>query len=363
MVDNKTQMVYNIDMNIKELILKLAQEKKAIQTADIIKAHQDKISRQYVNRVVRDLIAEGKLVKVGKTRKTFYSLPEFTSIAAKARGNAFRRRLRNKNLKEHEILTEISNSLDFLKNAAENVKSILDYAFSEMLNNAIEHSESEYIEIEVLKRENTLEFIVDDYGIGVFRNVMKKRQLASELEAIQDLLKGKTTTQPKAHSGEGIFFTSKVADVFSLDSYEYRMRIDNTLPDVFVLPLSETKKGTRVHFSIDIKTKKHLIDIFAAFETDPEERGFDKTEIQVRLYTMGTIYVSRSQARRILSGLEKFKSITLDYERVPTIGQAFADEIYRVFLQQHPGISITSINTSEAVQFMINRVEKPKTLF
>src|SRR3989338_8465686 len=88
----------------------------------------------------------------------------------------------------------------------------------EMFNNAIEHSESKIISVEVSLRNNKLSFIVEDSGIGVFRNIMKKKGLRSVIEAIQDLLKGKTTTMPKSHSGEGIFFTSKASDLFILDS-------------------------------------------------------------------------------------------------------------------------------------------------
>ena len=74
---------------------------------------------------------------------------------------------------------------------------------------------------------------------------------------------------------------------------------------------------------------------------------------------MGTIYVSRSQARRVLTNLDKFKSIVLDFDQVPTIGQAFADEIFRVFATKHQEIQITPINMNEAVDFMVRRVEKP----
>ena len=73
---------------------------------------------------------------------------------------------------------------------------------------------------------------------------------------------------------------------------------------------------------------------------------------------MGTIYISRSQARRILVGLEKFESIILDFTRVPTVGQAFADEIFRVFKNKYPKKKIIAINTNEAVKFMINRVDR-----
>jgi len=228
-----------------------------------------------------------------------------------------------------------------------------------MFNNAIEHSESHFIDVHVSESKKLLTFIVRDFGVGVFRNVMKKRQLNSELEAIQDLLKGKTTTAPKAHSGEGIFFTSKIADLFVLESFNSRLRIDNVLPDVFIEEVKKPLKGTEVTFSIATDSRKHLSDIFRKFQTGTD-LAFDKTEIQIKLYTMGTVYVSRSQARRVLVGLEKFKSIILDFDKVPTVGQAFADEIFRVFLLKHPNIKIKPINMNETVAFMVGRVENPK---
>ncbi|HXK31411.1 MAG TPA: STAS-like domain-containing protein, partial [Candidatus Paceibacterota bacterium] len=83
----------------------------------------------------------------------------------------------------------------------------------------------------------------------------------------------------------------------------------------------------------------------------------DKTEVRVKLYLMGGIHVSRSQARRVLSGLEKFKTVILDFENVPTVGQAFADEIFRVFKNKHSDIQLIPTNMNEGVNFMINRVE------
>jgi hypothetical protein len=88
--------------------------------------------------------------------------------------------------------------------------------------------------------------------------------------------------------------------------------------------------------------------------------AFDKTEVRIRLYTLGTVHVSRSQARRVLSGLEKFKSVILDFGKVPMIGQGFADELFRVYKKSHPEIELKPINMNAAVKFMIDRVEKPK---
>lgn len=190
---------------------------------------------------------------------------------------------------------------------------------------------------------------------GFFRNVMNKRKLKSEMEAIQDILKGKTTTNPHSHSGEGIFFTSKTGDVFVLDSYGYELRVDNAIKDVFISKSKRKNNGTHVMFEINENHKGHLDDVFRKYYTDQEELGFDKTDVIIKLYTRGSIYISRSQARRVLANLNKFKSVILDFDKVPGIGQAFADEIFRVFKIKYSDIQITPINMNDAVEFMVKR--------
>jgi len=189
--------------------------------------------------------------------------------------------------------------------------------------------------------------------------VMRERHLKSELEAMQDILKGKVTTDPKAHTGEGIFFTSKVADRFVLESFGHRMVVDNVINDIFFQEEKRINRGTRVTFTIPRNSTRHLNKIFEHFQSQPGSYAFDKTEIRVRLFTLGTVYVSRSQARRILAGLEKFKKVILDFDQVPNVGQAFADEVFRVFQTRHPDISIEPVNMNETVRFMVTRVETP----
>jgi len=344
-------------MDIKNTILQIARKKRGFKVSDVVRASRGNVSRQYVARIISDLIKDKKLIKSGSTKQAIYALPENAAYL----GKSLQKRYLNKGLKEHEVLEEIERQAPVVRNSSENIKSIFAYAFSEMFNNAIEHSKSQNIEVSVNKIKDSLSFTVRDFGIGVFKSVMTKRHLGSELEAIQDLLKGKTTTAPKAHSGEGIFFTSKIADLFILKSFGLQLRIDNNLPDIFIEETQKSLKGTEVTFSLSTNSKKHLNDIFKRFQTSSEELAFDKTEIQIKLYTMGTIYISRSQARRVLVGLDKFKSIILDFDKVPTVGQSFADEIFRVFQLKHPEIKIQPINMNEAVAFMIGRVEKPKS--
>lgn len=341
-------------MDIKQKVIKFANKHKKFQTRDLVLYFEQKYTRQYVSKILNNLIDEGHLVKDGSTKLSFYALLENTGEL----GDSLVLRLKNSKLEEHAVLETVQSEFPPINKLPENIFSIFYYSFSEMLNNAIEHSKSEFIEIKLQKKQNSLIFEIRDFGVGAFRNIMSKRKLKSETEAIQDLLKGKQTTAPKSHSGEGIFFTSKIADVFDLESYDFGLKIDNEVKDIFVIDLPRSKKGTRIVFRIKLNSKKHLSGLFEEYQTEPETFSFDKTTIKIKLYLLGTIYISRSQARRVLSGLDKFKSITLDFENVPTIGQAFADEIFRVFKVSHPEIEIESINANKAVNFMIERAIK-----
>lgn len=344
-------------MAIKEKILEMAKIKGKIVTSDL--SEQFSVSRQYLNRLIKELVANGELVKFGATRYAFYTLPEYARAHKEIFPLRYAKSFKNKGLEEHKILDQIERAFPALKKLPENVNSIFTYAFSEMFNNAIEHSKSSRIGVEVSIQNKILSFIVQDSGIGVFRNVMKQRGLKSEIEAIQDILKGKTTTMPKSHSGEGIFFTSKSGDIFILDSFGYQLIVNNELPDVFVKTVKKIKKGTRVMFKISAASNRHLNEIFKKYTILSGENnyGFDKTEIRVKLYAIGGVHISRSQARRVLAGLEKFKMVIFDFDKVPTVGQAFSDEVFRVFHRKHPQIKLVAENMTEGVKFMVERAQ------
>lgn len=339
----------------KDEILEIIKTKGRVETKDLVKKVD--VSRQYINQLFRALIKEGVLIKIGSTNKAFYVTPGYVATHSDELPEIFKIRLENSGLEEHIVWKEIKNKFVLVSKLKENVYSIFEFAFLEMLNNAIEHSNSKFIEIEIKIQNKELFFCVDDFGVGVFRNILKKRKLKSELEAIQDLLKGKTTTQPKLHTGEGIFFTSKIGDKFTLDSYGNKLIFNNKINDVFFEQPKSIKNGTKVGFTIDIDSKMHLSSVFKKYTNidDESDYGFDRTEIKIKLYTIGGIYISRSQARRLLVGLDKFRSIILDFDKVPAVGQSFADEIFRIFQNKYPEITITPVNMNDAVEFMVKR--------
>ena len=123
--------------------------------------------------------------------------------------------------------------------------------------------------------------------------------------------------------------------------------------EVFIKDVNRPIRGTKVFFLLGLGKQKELRDVFNQFTDDSFE--FSKTTVKVKLYREGVEYVSRSQARRILSGLERFKTVELDFADIDTIGQGFADEVFRVWHSRHPDIGITSINAGENVEFMIKR--------
>ncbi len=344
-------------MLTKLKILDIAKVKGKITGKELVK--QFGVTRQYVNVLIRQLVETRELVKIGSTRNAFYVPPEFIRLHPTIIPSKFAKRYENKSLEEHRVSAELEERFQKLLSLKEHTKSIFDFAFSEMLNNAIEHSASRNIQIEVSLNEKELVFIIDDSGIGVFRNIMRKYGLKSETEAIQDLLKGKTTTIPRSHTGQGIFFTSKAADIFVLESFDKQLVIDNKIHDISIKNRSKPKRGTRVIFKIELNSNKHLSDVFKKFTNiaGDSDYGFDKTEVRIKLYMDSGINISRSQARRVLQGLDKFKVILLDFDKVPMIGQAFADEIYRVFKNKHPGIQFQESNMNDAVEFMVRRAK------
>jgi anti-sigma regulatory factor (Ser/Thr protein kinase) len=306
-----------------------------------------KVSRQTAALHLKELVESGHLQKNGSTRSATY----IWSRAQKP-PKPLELRLVKKisHLKEDQAFEEIQNRLPLKKQVSKNVQSILYYAFTEMLNNAIDHSQSKECRIYFQIKKNHAYFSIEDHGVGVFTNVKKGFHLEDEVTAAHHLFKGKQTTQPSHHSGQGIFFTSRIADQFILSSHRLQAKLDNEKEDFLILP-ARYHKGTKVFFSIKIRSKKRIDKLFRDFANEDFE--FDRNLVRVRL--VGDELVSRSQARRFVSGLEAFERITFDFQKVKGIGQAFADEIFRVFQNRYPHIKLEVINANSTIQFMIAR--------
>jgi hypothetical protein len=222
-----------------------------------------------------------------------------------------------------------------------------------MLNNAIDHSRGTAVEISYWWMDGRLNFEVADDGIGAFRSVRDKLGLPDYFAAIQEISKGKTTTDPDHHTGEGIFFTSKVVDRFVLEANGLRWTADNVVRDQAVGEVPAFA-GTHVRWDLASSTGRTLRQVFDAY-TDPDTFAFSRSRATVRLFESGDAFISRSEARRLSTGLERFEEVVVDFQGVREVGQGFVDELFRVWASQHPDVRLVPANMSSVVEAMVRR--------
>jgi anti-sigma regulatory factor (Ser/Thr protein kinase)/biotin operon repressor len=309
------------------------------------------ISRQALSVHLRRLVGEGRVIRAGAARGARYMLPGRAPAAA-----AIVRTPLTRGLDESRVWDEVAAVLGLRRALRANVAGIAHYAFTEMLNNAIEHSEAARCSVRASLDGGVFAFEIRDPGIGVFHSIASKLRLPDEHAALVELLKGRTTTMREAHTGEGIFFTSRAADRFVLRSHRIQVEWNRAAGDVFVSS-PRFVEGTRVSFTVQRTSRLRLDALFGEFAPEEYDYRFQKTRVLVRL--LRSELVSRSEARRLLANLEKFSEAVLDFRGVTSVGQGFADEVFRVFAARHPGVRIVVENAAPAVAAMLRHVQPP----
>lgn len=310
------------------------------------------ISRQAVHVHLQSLIEKGVIDKLGSTRGATYCLQN-----AKARAAVISRSYRLTQVEEDQVYMALVRSLKLRTQLSSSVEKIVGYAFTEMLNNAIDHSKAKTCQVRFALEPYWVEFQIRDKGVGIFDSIASKFHLRDENEAVGELIKGKTTTMAERHSGEGIFFTSKAADSLCLRSHRLALEFDTFADDIFVHQ-KRFIRGTQVRFRIRRNSRKKLAHIFEAYSPEEFDFRFERTKVHVNLFTQP--YVSRSQAKRLVNNLDRFQEVIFDFKNVRSIGQGFADEVFRVFAKHHPAIKLTWINAHPSVQTMIRHAMDDK---
>jgi anti-sigma regulatory factor (Ser/Thr protein kinase) len=312
-----------------------------------ITAAQFGITRQAVNKHLQRLAREGALTEAGNTRGRTYSITPLTKWTG-----------------DFQITPELAEDLVWTNDVKrvigqlpDNVLNIWHHGFTEMFNNAIDHSEGTRITVVIDRTAIDTHMIIIDNGIGIFKKIQTALNLLDERHAILELSKGKLTTDPRRHSGEGIFFTSRMFDNFSIHSGGVWFSHEYGLPEDWI---GEKEKldgvGTAVFMKLHNHTSRTTKKVFDEYASG-EDFGFTKTVVPVKLAQYGNDQlISRSQAKRLLARVELFRTVLFDFTDVPSIGQAFADEIFRVFANEHPTMDLHPINASSEVNRMIDRV-------
>ena len=310
-----------------------------------------KISRAAVARHIALLVKRNVLSASGNTKARTYAL--VTSVEE-------RFSLSTMGLQEDVVWRERISPL-FSNDIPENIRTICNYGFTEMLNNAIDHSESDTVHISFTVDAAQIFIWIRDFGIGVFRKLMRDLHLNDARHALLELSKGKLTTAAGQHTGQGIFFTSRIFDeyMFWANGFSFcRFGKDDDW-------LFETQgatdfpgEGTRVMMRISLRATQTAGEIMSQYSSELHDYGFTKTHVPLMLAKYeGEQLVSRSQAKRLMLRVDQFKEVILDFTGITTIGQAFADQIFRVFQGEHPELLIVPINENDEVKNMIARAK------
>ena len=318
--------------------------------ADIAALTADRfgLTRQAISKHLQKLVGEEILEAAGNTRARTYLLRPIVDESTTYRVDD--------QLDEDRVWSESARPL--LGDLPKNVLAICQYGITEMVNNVIDHSESTIVQVKVLTTRAHVDLRVYDRGIGIFKKVASSYRLSHEHDAILEIAKGKLTTDPHRHTGEGIFFTSRMFDQFDISSG--KLRFVHYQPENDWLQMDDTRdiRGTQIRMIIARNSTRHPTDVFGWFTVD-DDMTFSKTHVPITLAQYGTDnLVSRSQARKVLSRFDRFEEVLLDFANIPFIGQAFADEVFRVYRNAHPNVRLAFINANSRVAGMIGHVTK-----
>lgn len=318
--------------------------------ADIVRIAAEKFgcSRQAIHKHLQRLTDEGCLLSEGVTRKRTYSLAALVSWE-----------------REYELKPGFaedavwrSDIAPLLGKLPDNAENIWHYGVTEMINNAIDHSGGTLLTVRVDKTAAATVVKIFDNGVGIFRKIQAALGLLDERHAVLELAKGKFTSDPSKHTGEGIFFSSRAFDEFEILSGDVYFSHEFHDEEAWILQRPSPLKGggTLVQMRLNNHTSRKLGKVFAMFASTAEPYGFNKTVVPVNLMRYGDDnLVSRSQAKRLIARFERFKIVILDFTGVASIGQAFADEVFRVFARQHPEVELVPIKANSEVKRMISR--------
>jgi anti-sigma regulatory factor (Ser/Thr protein kinase) len=236
------------------------------------------------------------------------------------------------------------------------VRRLAQHAFTELVNNAIDHSGGSQVTVSMRQTPLQVQLLVSDDGVGLFDRVAQSHGINEPQLAMLELSKGRLTSAPGRHLGQGLFTAARVADVLDLhanrsafqcrawESHGWRHGQAGAVA---------TRTGTAIYVAITVDTQRTLQGVLRELSVQGDGMGFDRTRVPLRLLAGPEAALeSRAEARRVAERLSLFRRAELDFAGIDHIGPGFADELFRVIAREQPEVSMVPLAMAAAVRAM-----------
>ena len=331
-------------MNSSSQIKKFILDNLTRHQKDIIYAAIQRfgVSRQAVLKHMHALIADKQVIAHGKTRDRFYELrPQLNFNRTIDINDDFSsERLIKKSIVPH------------LMSMPSNIREIILFSMTAILNNCAEHSASTKIYFKLYLTHNDLHIVISDNGKGIFGNIQTNLLLESTQVAAIELAKGQLTTDPINHSGDELYTVIKLFDEVKIESNGISLVYNNNHQE-WSLDYSVQRQGTRIHLKIDPSSKRSCKRVFEKLFS----MKYSTLCIPINLLKLPgyELVNSRAQANNVLRNIKDFKIIEFDFNNIELIGPAFADELIRKIKIDNQLADIQWINSNNTVDIMMSR--------
>lgn len=237
------------------------------------------------------------------------------------------------------------------------VARMAQHAFTELVNNAVDHSGGTQVTVSMRQTPLQLQLLVSDDGVGIFQRIEGAFEIDDPTLAMLELSKGKLTSQPHRHAGRGLFFSSRLADMFDLHANQTAFQYRGWDHRSWFKSKPLVRQGTSVYLAITLDTPRTLDSVLRAHSLDGDGYGFDRTVVPLRLLADGDSgLASRAQAKRVASRLQCFRRAEIDFSGIQHVGHGFVDELLRVFTRDHPGLQVAPLSMTPTVAAMVRSV-------
>ena len=233
------------------------------------------------------------------------------------------------------------------------VQRMAQHAFTELLNNAVDHSGGSTVTVSMRQTPLHMQLLVSDDGCGLFHRIAQSFDIADPALAMLELSKGKLTSAPDRHSGHGLFFSARLADVFDVHANHAGFQHRNWAEPAWQQTRPAPHSGTSVYLAMALDTPRTLDSVLRE-ASSTGCYSFDRTRVPLRLLADAAALASRAEAKRVASRLVQFSHVEIDFSGIDDVSHAFADELFRVFGTQHPDVQMLAIGMAPRVQAMVD---------